>query len=403
MPSARPLRARAITTLSLLLALAAAPQSLAQQLELSGYYENQFTPQQIGGDLVLQDYDRLRLDLFSAVDDRITFAGDLVWRVYHGATRLNALDFVPQPVVEAHAAALGATADQLRPQFALSLDAEHFVDNAHVTLYLGRLSLRLGKQQLPWGTGYTWNPTDLFHDKSFLDPTYEKEGVHAFRAEASFGLEGRLIGVLAVGEDWCHTTRAVKVRDHLGGYDLSAVAVETRQEVTDYLSGVTRQPRRRMLGADFSGQALALGLWGEGAHNWLSGGSDFGQYLLGLDYTTVAGTYLMAEYYRNGRGRCDESAYAFGDWMRLLGADGQNLGRDYLSVGASRPARELWTLSAYAIANLSDRSLVAFPWVECSLGDNTELDLVGYVPLGGSLTEFGEWGAGGLARLRVYF
>ncbi len=33
-----------------------------------------------------------------------------------------------------------------------------------------RLNIRVGKQQLPWGTGYAWNPTDIFNAKDILDP-----------------------------------------------------------------------------------------------------------------------------------------------------------------------------------------------------------------------------------------
>ena len=374
-----------------------------QQLELGGYYENQFTPQEIGGGLVLQDRDRLRLDLFSQVDDRVVFAGDVVWQVYHGATELNALDLLPGSVVEAHAADLGVSAWQLRPLYYLAFEDEHFIDNAHVTVYLGRLSLRVGAQQLPWGTGYTWNPTDVFHDKSFLDPTYERKGIDALVAESTFGAEGRITGVLSVGSDWSHTARALKIRDHIRGWDLSAVAVQEREQEVDHATGTESRPRRRLLGGDVSGQAAGVGIWGEGARNWVTGSRGFVQYVVGLDHTTLGGTYLLAEYYHNGRGRSGEANYSIGDWMRLLGARGENLGRDYLSVGLSRPARELWTLSMYAIANLSDCSLVAFPWVEYNLGDNTEVDATAYLPLGGALTEFGASGYGGLARLRVYF
>lgn len=388
------------TTLCLALAI---PDPSAAQLDWSGYYEHQLAPQEIAGDLVIQDYDRLRLDLFAAVDERITFAGDLVWRLSHGASELNALDFIPRRVIDEHAAATGTTGQDLLPLFVLPIGDEHYVDNACASLYLGRLSLRLGKQQLAWGTGYTWNPTDVFHDKSALDPTYEKEGVSALRAEVGFGLEGQLVTLLSVGEDWEHTTRAVKGRNHWGAFDVSSSLVELREEAVDYATGAPRHPRRRLVGADFSGELAGLGIWGEGAHNWMQSADDFGQYLLGLDHTFLDGTYVIGEYYRNGRGRGDEAGYTFDDWMRLLGARGESLGRDYLFVGASRPARELWTLSAYGIANLSDHSAVLFPWIEYSLGDNAELDLAAYLPVGSGGTEYAELGAGGLARIRVYF
>ncbi|MFH1570826.1 MAG: hypothetical protein ABIL09_22730 [Gemmatimonadota bacterium] len=372
-------------------------------LSLSGYYENQLTAQRIAGRTVLQDSDRLRLDLAVQADARVTFAGDLVWRLYHGVRRISAFDLIPPAVVGGFAAEAGASVDQLRPGFEIPFEDEHFVDNAFASLCLGRLLLRVGKQQLAWGTGYTWNPTDLFQDKDILDPTYEKTGVGALRAEIGLGPEGRLVGLLTPGPDWQGTGRALRAAGHLGRFDVSASAVQRREDRAAYLTGTAGDERRRLAGADFAGQVLGLGVWGEGAYSWMSASRDFGQYLLGADHTSEGGTYLIGEYYRNGRGRRGAAAYTFADWMRLLGSRGQNLGRDYAFLGVSRPARDLWTLSAYVVANLSDRSLLLLPWLEYSLGDNSELDAVGYLPAGGGRTEFGHFGAGGLARLRVYF
>ena len=57
--------------------------------------------------------------------------------------------------------------------------------------------------------------------------------------------------------------------------------------------------------------------------------------------------------------------------MRLLSAQGENLGRDYVFAGESYPLTELLNWSNYLLVNANDGSLVFFPWFEYSLNDNT--------------------------------
>ncbi|MFQ5771939.1 MAG: hypothetical protein ACE5HX_15495, partial [bacterium] len=148
---------------------------------------------------------------------------------------------------------------------------------------------------------------------------------------------------------------------------------------------------------------FGLGVWGEGAYNFLESSADFGQYLLGLDYTFESELYLIGEYYRNELGKSNKGEYTFNDWMRLLSAEGENLGQDYLFLGQRYPITELWNWANYLLFNLNDKSGIFFPWFDYSLNDNTELMFVGYLPFGGKESEFGEFGMGGFARVRVYF
>jgi len=375
----------------------------AQELTISGYYENQFFPQALNHKIIFQDYNKLRLDLSAEISDNISFNGDYIYRVYHGATRFNALDFIPERVVSEYADQLRVPLNSLRSLFDFTLEDENFLDNAFVTMYSKHLNIRIGKQQLPWGTGYTWNPTDIFNDKNLLDPTYEKVGVNAFKLEVPFAGEGVLAAILEIGNDWPGSTKALKLKHHVFGFDLSASFVEKEQEGFDYLRISPTAEKRRLVGADFSGEVLGLGVWAEGAYNFMRDSGDFGQYLAGADYTLQSGLYFVGEYYRNELGKSDKSRYGINDWMRLLSAQGENLGRDYLFVGERYPVSELWTWSNFAIFNWNDRSGILFPWFDYSLNDNTELMFVGYFPFGKKETEFGEFGAGGFARVRVYF
>lgn len=375
----------------------------AQKLEFSGYYENQFFPQVLNDKLILQDYNKVRLDLSAEVGENISFHADYIYRVFHGATEFSAFDFIPESVVLSYAEMLQTPVDSLRPLFNFNLENENFLDNAFVTIYFNHLNIRIGKQQLPWGTGYTWNPTDIFNDKNLLDPTYEKVGVNAFKVEVLFGSEGMLTGILGIGEDWNSSTKAFKVKQHTHGFDLSASFVEKTQEGFDYTLSSALSEKRRLVGGDFSGGLFGLGVWGEGAYNIMASSDDFGQYLLGSDYTFESGLYLIGEYYKNELGKTDKSQYDLNDWMRLLSADGENLGQDYLFLGERHGITELWNWANYMIINLNDKSGLIFPWFDYSLNDNTEVMLVGYIPFGEKETEFGEFGVGGFVRVKVFF
>jgi len=375
----------------------------AQELEFSGYYENQFFPQELNNELILQDYNKLRLDLSAEISENVSFNADYIYSVFHGKTDFNTFDFIPESVVQAYAEEIQTPVDSLRPQFDFEYEDENYLDNTYLTMYFQRVNVRVGKQQLPWGTGYTWNPTDIFNEKNILDPTYEKIGVNAFKAEVPFKGEGMLTGILSIGDEWETSTKALKIKQHFFGFDLSGSFVEKNQDGFDYFSFTETWERRWLFGGDFSGELMDLGVWAEGAYNKMEVSKNYGQYLFGVDYTFENELYLMGEYYKNELGKSNKNQYDINDWMRLLGADGENLGQDYIFIGERYPITELWNWSNYILVNLDDESGIIYPWFEYSFNDNTELQFVGFIPFGEKETEFGEFGAGGLARVRVYF
>lgn len=375
----------------------------AQTLRLSGYYEHQLFPQVLRGKLVFQDYNKLRLDFAAKSSGRVAFYGDYVLRTFHGKTAFNALDFVPRRLLEALAQQLGIPVETLASRLEFHLENDNFLDNAYAVIELGGVSLRAGRQQLPWGSGYTWNPTGIFHDKDVLDPAYEKTGVNALRLEIALATESTLTLIAGPEDSWQRTSKGVKLRHYLLGFEVSLAYAEKMQPVPEVPLSALPDEKRRLVGADFSGEWLGLGVWGEGAYNWMSQSQHFGQYLLGTDYTFESGLYLIGEFYFNGLGRAKYRQYSLADWLRLLSARGENLGRHYLFFGSRYPIAELWNGSIFFIGNFNDRSGIVFPWLDFSLSDNAEVSLVGYLPFGRAGTEFGEFGSGGFARLRLYF
>ena len=392
-----------LTSIFFLLSFVFRGNVAGQDLMIGGYFEHQLFPQVLGTTVQFQDYNKLRLDLSATVGDRLSFNGDFIFQTYHGVKRFNSLDFLPDNVVEAYAERLGASVESLRPQFVFEYADELFLDNAYLTYYGDAVNVRVGKQQLPWGSGYAWNPIDIFHEKNLLDPTYEKRGVNAIKLEVPIGGMSMLTGVVGIEQDWETTTKAIRLKHYVGGFDVALVLTEKNEKTYDFEVFREQTQRRRLFGGDFSGEIFGLGLWAEGAYNSMDRDENYFQLVVGSDYTLENGLYMMSEYYHNGRGASSANAYTFNAWMRLFGSDGENLGRDYVFAGPTYPLTELIYGSIFVVLNMNDGSSVLYPYVSYSLNDNTQLTLIGYVTFGKSDSEFGAFGPGGIVRIRAYF
>lgn len=389
--------------LLVLVDLAGGPPLFGQDLEGSGYLEHQLYPQSLRGRLVAMDYTKIRVDANANLLPWLALTGDVVGQMQHGKTHFNSFDFIPTSVVASFASAAGTTTDALRDDFDFHVENEHYVDNAFLTAYAGEASARFGRQQLPWGTGYAWNPTDIFHEKNFLDPTYEKRGVDAFKIVVPFSTMGTVTAVVGLKNLWNEAKKAVRFKDHVSGFDYSVSLMQEHVHELDFVTSSSADVERRFLAGDLSGSVGEFGVWFEGAYVNMPERSDRMLALFGADHTTESGLYLITEYYHNGFGVSSSSDYTFNRWMRLIGETGENLGQDYLFLGESYPLTDLLTGSSYAILSLTDRSFVVYPYLEYSLSDNAVLTLIGYAPVGNATSEFGAFGWGAIVRGRYYF
>jgi hypothetical protein len=386
-----------------LLSLGATTAGLAQDFEYGGYLEHQLNPQGLQDRVVFMDYSKVRLDLTSRLSDRFSVTGDYVLRIQHGQKNFNSLDFMPSRTVQEYAASIDRTPGSLREGFNFRLKNENYVDNLFVSYYSDRLSVRVGRQQIPMGTGYVWNPTDIFHDKNQLDPTYEKRGVDAVKVEIPLTDMSAITGVVGFGDGWDKATKSLQFRSHAKGFDFSISAME-KSETRFYFNRFSEgTERRRLLAADASGTMKGIGVWFEGAYNDPEFTDSYSQFLIGADYTLESGLYLITEYYSNGKGVAGKTEYDLQRWMDFLGAAGENLGQHFLFVGQTYPLTDLLTGSNFTIVNLDDGSAVVYPYFEYSLSDNAVLTLIGYLTLGKSDSEFGAFGSGAILRGRLYF
>ena len=295
----------------------------------------------------------------------------------------------------------------VRPLFELNFENQIFLDNVYVSYYSKHFNLRIGKQQLPWGSGYIWNPTNIFHIKNPLDPTYELTGVNAIKAELLFGQEGMLTGIYSVNNNFKNSVYAIKLKNYLLGFDVSASYVYYEYTNQDLYLFSEEKEIRQLVGLDLAGSVLGVGVWSELAYNFKtenSGAKDYGRYVVGIDYTLNNGLYFMTEYYYNERGKEDYSTYDMNDWMWSFGQYAENLGQHYLNIGQGFPVigNNLNWMN-FVMINLNDKSGIVYPWFNLSLGDNSEMAVTAYIPFGDSESEFGGFGYGGLVRLRIYF
>ncbi|MCF7912080.1 MAG: hypothetical protein K9M99_06110 [Candidatus Cloacimonetes bacterium] len=373
----------------------------AIDFDFYGYYENQ-TSLTLQNESQFQSYNKLRLDFDKDISSAFTINSDLVFQTYHGLRTINLLDYIPSQSVSDYSQQVGISIDDLASSFSDSYNDEYFLDNAFLSIYKKHFNLRVGKQQIALGSGYAWNPTDIYNQKNIFDPTYEKRGVNALKLEVPLSLNGMISGLISLGENWEESTKSIMIKQYLQGYDLQLSYSRLIKKQMDYYTFQENKEKTDMAGLSYSGTLLGLGFWGEGAYFIPEKTDEYLQAVTGTDYTFDNGIYVMGEYYHNGGGEKEASDYSFNDWMDLY-TDGTNLARNYLYLGDSYSLTDLADWSNYIIINLDDNSISYNPWIDFSLSDNVVLDVYAIFAIGDKEAEFTQFEDSLAARIKVYF
>jgi len=381
-----------------------AVMSLAdEQVELFGYYE----PQMMGADVKDQWYhtfsNKLRIDLQSTIADNIHFAANFDYITYHGRTTWNILDFTSDEITN-------QVPEEVRGFYIIPFADRHFLDNAYAKIAFKHADVILGKQQISMGTGYVWNPTDIFNIKDVLDPTYEQPGHNALRLDVPMG-RFRISTLYSPEDTWEHSTKLIQFKGGLAHFDCSLVFIDKIWRFHDYrffdlksLSFLEVPERRRLYGADCVGELLGLGVWAEYAFNEMQISDDFYELVVGADYTFDFQTYVMFEYYRNTAAKSDYREYQLNDWMRYFTTEQKAVTHDQLYALVQHPVTDYILLGVSTIYAISDNSVALVPTFYFSFAQNMDIFAYMNVNYGKNGTAFSKTqGNGLLVRGRVYF
>jgi hypothetical protein len=380
--------------------------SLAAQekLEIFGYYESQVMGTGLQGEFYQLFTNKLRVDLKSDLSDNITFAANFDYIHYLGKTEWNVLDFLSDDVTS-------TIPEDMQSLYVIAFSNDTFLDNVYIKFSFKPFDLTLGKQQISLGTGYVWNPTDVFNIKDVLNPTYEQPGHTALRLDIPLSPVYTLTALYAPEETWEKSTKLLQLKGAISHFDYNIIAVERVWPFHDYtefdtenMSFVDVSEKRKMLGGSTVGELLGWGVWAEYAYNWMEKSGDFYELVVGADYTFDFQTYVMMEYYRNTLGKSDYEDYDINDWMRFLAAEQKAICRDQAYIFAQHPATDLLDVGLQTIYCFSDNSIAFVPTLIYSLSDNVDVYAYLNFNLGKEGTVYGKnMGNGGLIRVRAYF
>ena len=292
------------------------------------------------------------------------------------------------------------------------------------------LSFNFGKQVVPWGKGYAWNPVAFVsRPKDPDDPELAREGYIMASADYIKSFQGPLKTVsftpviFPVYKD---------VNDDFGtvnGLNFAGKLYLLLYDTDIDVMAMTGKSRTSRVGMDFSKNiSTNLEIHGEFAFinnqkntvidsqgNISEEKFDAGSYLLGIRYLTASDTTFIFEYYRNGTGF---SRVEMGDYFtfidrgydvfllngndsllrRAASVTGGNYGRPnamqdylYLRVTQKDPFNILYfTPAITTIMNLNDKSLSISPELLYTGIKNLELRLKGIALVGQNRSDFGE-------------
>jgi len=382
-----------------------ARNSKAQEpVEVFGYFESTLMGSQINDRFYQLNTNKLRVDLQADVSEQLSFAANFDYINYNGKTSWNILDFLSKDITS-------KVPQGMKNFYIIPFQERNFLDNAWFKLALENCDITVGKQQISLGTGYVWNPTDIFNIKDPLDPTYEQPGHNAARIDVPIGMDYTLSALYSADEDFKKSGKLIRFKGRLSRFDISLLAIESHWGFHDYTQidtsgfGFKELPQnRRLFGISTAGELFGMGTWAEYAYNTLDNFKNFYELVVGVDYTFDIQTYIMLEYYRNMLGKTDYKQYDLNDWMRQFTSEQKAISRDQLYILAQHPVTDFLTLGSSVIYSISDQSVAVVPTLSYSFFEN--MDIMAY--LNTNIGQEGkayskDSGNGGIIRARVYF
>lgn len=382
-----------------ILTLFPSPTLLNAQTDFFGYYEGEFDQLKFANQTYNYGYNKLRLDFEAHPDDAVTIGANINIQKYFANISWNLLDFLPNELWQS---TFGAEAE-----FLIALLDTFYLDNIYLKTGFKHFDLTVGKQQISLGTGYAWNPIDIFNTKQLLDPTYEQTGVNAIRAEISIKGRTNLDLILSPGKDWNESVKMLQLKTGLGRFDIQGTIGQytwkrTRFNPMTFTIGVQNN-LRTVLGGSIVGELAGAGIWIEGAWNQLKKQSAFVEVVFGTDYTFKNGLYIIMEYLRNENGVSSKGNLDINHYLQYFMGETHSLMQNYLFGFINYPLNDFIQIGLLGFGNLNDNSAALNPQLLWNLFQDVDLTILYSHFIGNDYTEFGVQDWGWRVRLRGYF
>ncbi len=388
-------------------------------LDFSGYLENTLTAESnkaIKKTTILNET-RVRLNIANQYQDKGDFSVAIIGTQYGGKKNVNLCDYLPEE-----------EASKFTSPVEINRTNDIWFQEAYGSLYVDDFQIRVGRQKYYTGTGYAWNPTDLFNWKNALDPTYEIEGLDSLHLAQTFLEDSKVTLYYSFGTSHNRPEREyialedgdyqVKIKTLLSSWEVAVQYSDVRRDFVDYdglFSGtvsmvdMVRKVKWQLIGAEISGDIKGVGIHAEGGSVTLTSYDsedrlpdtlkNHQKYLVGVDYTFENGWYLIFEYYHEGLGENSEEDYRLNQRMAYLSGETDSIGRDNYFLGSSYPITDFSTLALYTIVNGSDGSVIINPWWTWVAADDITVSVSAQIPNGGEKTAIGRSGAVAFARI----
>ncbi len=377
------------------------PAILLGQFDYFGYVEIEGDQLQLGDNSYQFGYGKLRLDAQWRPAEYLLIAGNVNTQTYLGQTEWDFLDFLPYNSVLLYDS-VGLVHDTLYSLPVILRDST-YLDNLNLRLNLPFADVTLGRQPISLGTGYAWNPLDIFNQKDMLDPTYEQPGVDAVRMEIPLN-DHTGIDIIVANHDSMDTgTKMLQLKTGLGSFDFTANLAHHYQlfPYWRFMNELQTQVTIALYGGSFVGQVWELGFWGEML--W-SPNDIYGhwEYVLGVDHTLDNGLYLMVEYFHNTLG-ATTNELSFDNYIHAFKAESKSLMQNYILALTIFAFNNFISGSFMVYGNLDDGSFTLAHQVEWSALENLVLSFLVSKSVGEQDTEFGLQDQAFRMRVRAYF
>ena len=331
------------------------PLGAISEPEFSGYLEDTVTGEYMKSDHeeVMSHVIRARVNVSGKYGRSGDYSLSFIGARYGGQTVYNLVDYLP-----------GEDAINFLSPIVYETADDYWIQEAFGTFYMNGLTLRAGRQKYYTGTGYAWNPTDLFNDKNVFDPSYEIEGLDSLYVSFSLNNSSAVHLFYSFPEkddgqkedsgaidahNW-----QVKINTRLRMWELALLYSDVKKTYYEISALQVRNIKWQLVSGELSGQLFGIGIHGEGGYAFLETADTFGKlskdlkdharFLLGVDYTFENELFLMAEYYFEGLGETSKNDYSIDDRMAYFLGTIDSIGRDNLFLGMRYPMTDLTTI-----------------------------------------------------------